>query len=69
MGQCLTEAPPSREPVTLDGPERGCPDKFVGCIDVDNALRLESNERGSRRWQQEAWTRCGPPPPSPDAGR
>lgn len=53
----------------LDGPERGCPDRYVGCLDVDNALKLESNERAARRWEQEAWTRCGPPPASPDGGR
>lgn len=63
--QCLHEQPPARAPVNIAGPEAGCPEKFVGCLGVDDALKLESNERHARRWESEAWSRCGP---LPDAG-
>lgn len=48
------------------GPAQGCPGAFVGCLDVDGGLALEHNLRASKRWQNEAWVRCGP---TPDAGK
>jgi len=65
VSQCLHEQPPQRAPVSLAGPEAGCPASFVGCLGVDDALKLEHNEREALRWEREAWQRCGP---LPDAG-
>lgn len=48
--------------MSIAGPIEGCPEKFVGCLTVDDALRLEGNERAARSWAQEAWLRCGPLP-------
>lgn len=61
---CLKEPPPTPLPVSLIGPEAGCPAAFVGCLDLDGGLAMERNLRASRRWQAEAWTRCS----VPDAG-
>lgn len=56
----MNEPPPSMYPVKLAGPEEGCDPKWLACVDTDAGLALEKNLRASRRWQREAWIRCGP---------
>jgi len=56
---CRLTPPPKPEPVTVAGPDEGCPSSFVGCLDVDGGLALERRLRASQRWEAEAWALCG----------
>lgn len=56
---CLTRHPPSLPVVELLGPDAGCPEHFIGCVDIDNALMLELREHELTRYAREAWALCG----------
>ena len=55
---CLSEAPFVEQPVQATVDET-CPSQFALCLSVDAGLALEHNIRGHRRWEKEAWIRCG----------
>ena len=59
---CLLSPPPVPAPLTLLGPDKGCPAAFVGCLTVDDGVALDRRLRSSSAWEQEAWMRCGPTP-------
>lgn len=58
--ECLKEPPPAILPVPVEGPETGCPAVFAGCLLPGPGARLAGSLEASRRWQDEAWIRCGP---------
>lgn len=62
--QCLTMPPPKPDRVLYVGPP-ACSEIFTACLTSDAASTLESNLVASKRWETEAWLRCGP---VPDAG-
>jgi hypothetical protein len=59
---CLKEPPPKEQALKFEGPPV-CPDRFVGCLRVADALALEQNIKALRRYTREAWARCGASPP------
>ena len=61
---CLPGPPPKEVPVIPV--ETGCPPNFVLCLDVDGGLALEHDIKALRRYNSEAWERCGI---QSDAGR
>ena len=56
---CLHEPPP-RDARIEDVRDGGCPQQFTVCFDGVNASKLFLSIVRSRRWRDEAWTRCGP---------
>lgn len=44
--------------IYLAGPEDGCPEEWVGCLDLEAALALERYLREARAWMGEASARC-----------
>lgn len=56
---CLAEPAPQEEPVAIAGPENGCPEQFVACLDLAAARALERNVTRARRWAREVEARCG----------
>jgi len=57
---CRLETPPPEPAVSVAGPEEGCPAPWVACLDVAAAKGLEAYLWAVRRWQADAWSRCGP---------
>lgn len=62
---CLREAPPKESAVSFAGPPE-CPERYVGCLHVADALALERNIQSLRRYAREAWARCGVRPSRPE---
>lgn len=58
-GHCPEPQPPSLPVVRIAGPEDGCPEEWVGCLDLEGALALERYLRASQAWMREASARCG----------
>lgn len=65
---CLVEPPPVPAPLSLSGPDAGCPPQWVGCLGVEAGLALEGRLRASSRWEREAWARCGARTAAVDGG-
>lgn len=57
-GHCPEPPPPSLPVVRIAGPEDGCPEEWVGCLDLEAALALERYLREARAWMGEASARC-----------
>lgn len=53
-------APPPLPTLRIPGPEDGCLEPWVTCLDLEAALSLEGYLLASRAWMREAWARCGP---------
>lgn len=45
--------------VHIAGPEDGCPEEWVGCLSLADALELERYLREAMAWMAEAAARCG----------
>ena len=58
-GHCPDRPPPELRGVRLSGPEDGCPEEWVGCLSLADALELERYLREARAWMAEAAARCG----------
>ena len=57
-GHCPELPPPVMPAIYLAGPEDGCPEEWVGCLDLEAALALERYLREARAWMGEASARC-----------
>lgn len=57
-GHCPELPPPVMPAIYLSGPEDGCPEEWVGCLDLEGALALERYLRASHAWMREASARC-----------
>ena len=57
-GHCPDRPPPELRGVRMAGPEDGCPEEWVGCLDLEAALALERYLREARAWMGEASARC-----------
>ena len=44
--------------IYLAGPEDGCPEEWVGCLRLADALKLERYIREAQAWMREASARC-----------
>ena len=58
-GHCPDRPPPELRGVRLAGPEDGCPEEWVGCLSLADALELERYLREAQAWMREASARCG----------
>lgn len=57
--------PPTFEPVTVYGPDAGCPEEFEACFSMEGTSKLVSNIDHLLRYADEAWLLCG----NSDGGR
>ena len=57
-GHCPEHLPPVMPAIYVSGPEDGCPEEWVGCLDLEAALALERYLRASQSWMREASARC-----------
>ena len=57
-GHCPDRPPPELRGVRLAGPEDGCPEEWVGCLSLADALELERYLREAMAWMAEAAARC-----------
>ena len=56
---CLDTPAPRPEPITLAGPDEGCPDAFELCAGPEAARRIETYLRSAQRWIEQAEIACG----------
>ena len=57
-GHCPEHPPPIMPAIYLAGPEDGCPEEWVGCLRLADALELERYLREAQAWMREASARC-----------